>query len=94
MSKGSRGIGELLYIDQHILNEKKTRRKNEAMARTNYKKTYDMIATELDNKLPQNIQNITRNYKLYLENHENLESGIDSMREKFNWSEDPKKYIS
>ena len=30
--KGSRGTGELFYIDQHILNESKTRRKNLAMA--------------------------------------------------------------
>ena len=31
-SKGSRGTAELLYIDQHILNESKTRRKKLAMA--------------------------------------------------------------
>ena len=30
--KGSRGTAELLYIDQHILNESKTRLKNLAMA--------------------------------------------------------------
>ncbi len=30
--KGSRGTAELLYIDQHILDESKTRRKNLAMA--------------------------------------------------------------
>ena len=30
--KGSRGTAELLYIDQHILNESRTRRKNLAMA--------------------------------------------------------------
>ena len=33
---------------------------------------------KLDNKLPQNVQNIGWSYKLYRENHENLESGIDS----------------
>ena len=41
--KGSRGTAELLYIDQLILNESKTRRKNIAMAWINYKKAYDMI---------------------------------------------------
>ena len=41
--KGSRGIAELLYIDQHILDESKTRRKNLAMAWINYKKAYDMF---------------------------------------------------
>ena len=30
--KGSRGTPEVLYIDQRILNESKTRRKNQAMA--------------------------------------------------------------
>ena len=41
--KGSRGIAELLYIDQHILNESKTRWKNLAMAWIDYKKAYDMV---------------------------------------------------
>ena len=39
--KGSRGTAELLVIDQHILNESKTRRKNLAMARIDYIKAYD-----------------------------------------------------
>ena len=41
--KGSRGSAELLYIDQHILDESKTRRKNQAMAWIDYKKAYDMV---------------------------------------------------
>ena len=41
--KGSRGTAELLYIDQHIPDESKTRRKNRAMAWINYKKAYDMV---------------------------------------------------
>ena len=41
--KGSRGTAELLYIDQHILNESKTRRKNLPMAWIDYKKAYDMV---------------------------------------------------
>ena len=41
--KGSRGIAELLYIDQHILDESKTRRNNLAMAWIDYKKAYDMV---------------------------------------------------
>ena len=39
--------------------------------------------TKLDNKLPKNGQNIRWSHKLYRENHENLESGIDSKGEKF-----------
>ena len=42
--KGSRGTAELLYIDQHILNESKTRRKNLAMAWIDCKKAYDMVS--------------------------------------------------
>ena len=41
--KGSRDTAELLYIDQRILNESKTRRKNLAMAWIDYKKAYDMV---------------------------------------------------
>ena len=41
--KGSRGTTELLYIDKHILDESKTRRKNLAMAWIDYKKAYDMV---------------------------------------------------
>ena len=41
--KGFRGTEELLHIDQHILNESKTRRKNLAMAWIDYKKAYDMV---------------------------------------------------
>ena len=40
---GSRDTAELLYIDQHILNESKNKRKNLAMAWIDYKKAYDMV---------------------------------------------------
>ena len=42
--KRSRGTPELLYIDQHILNESKTRRKNLAMVWIDYKKAYNMVS--------------------------------------------------
>ena len=42
-SKGSRGTEELLLIDQLILNESKTRRKNLPMTWIEYKKAYDMV---------------------------------------------------
>ena len=41
--KGSRGTAELLYIDQHILNGNKIRRKNLAMAWIVNKNVYDMV---------------------------------------------------
>ena len=55
--KWSGGTGELLYIDQHILNENKTRRKNQTMALIDYKKAYNMV--------PQSwIMNCLRMYKI------------------------------
>ena len=50
-------------------------------------------STKLDNKLPQNEQNITWSHKLYRQNHENLESGIDSRRMKLSWNKDPNSYF-
>ena len=41
--KGSRHTAELHYIDQHILNETRTKRKNLAMAWIDNKKAYDMV---------------------------------------------------
>ena len=41
--KGSRGTADLFCINQHILNESKTWRKNLAMAWIDYKKAYDMV---------------------------------------------------
>ena len=41
--KGSRGSAELLYIEQHILNKSKTRRKNPAMTWIDHKNVYDIV---------------------------------------------------
>ena len=60
--KGSRGTAELLFIDQHVQNESKTRRKNLAMAWID-KKAYDMV--------PQSwIINCLKMYKMYKISHE------------------------
>ena len=47
-------------------------------------------SAKLDNKQPQNVQNIRWNHR---QNHENLESGIDSRRKKVSWSKDPKRFF-
>ena len=39
----TRGTGELLYIDQHVIENSKTRQKNIAMAWIDTKKLYDMV---------------------------------------------------
>ena len=41
--KGSKGTADLHYIDQHIQNESRRRRKNLAMAWIDFKKAYDMV---------------------------------------------------
>ena len=89
--KGSRGTAELLYIDQHFLNESKNRRKNLAMAWIDYKKAYDMV--------PQSwIINRLKMYKISHETinfikkkHQKLESWINSRRKKRGWNNDPKR---
>ena len=43
MLQKSRCPAELLYRDQHILNESKTRRKNLAMAWIDFKNVYDVV---------------------------------------------------
>ena len=70
--KGTRGTAELLHIDRHILNESKTRRKNLAMVWIDCKKGICHGSAKLDNKLPQNVQNIIWSHKLYRRNYENL----------------------
>ena len=55
--KRSRGTVELLYIDQHILNESKTGRKNLAMNWIDYKMAYDMVP-------PSWIINCLKMYKI------------------------------
>ena len=85
--KGSKGTAELLYIDQHILNESKTRWKNLAMTWIDYKKAYDMI--------PQNwIIHCLKIYKILHKLHQKhhaLESGADRRRKKLSWNKDPKR---
>ena len=41
--KGSRGTNDLLYIDRAVIKDVKSRNKNLAMARTDYKKAFDMV---------------------------------------------------
>ena len=41
--KRIRGTGDLLYSDQYIFKESKTKQKNVAMARIDSKKTYDIV---------------------------------------------------
>ena len=84
--KGPKNTAELLYIDQHILNESKNRRKNLTMAWIDYKKAYDMVSQSW-------IINCLKMYKISHEiinfiekKHEKLESWINSKRIKLGWN--------
>ena len=95
--KGYRGTENLLYIDQQIHNESKTRRRKFSYGLDWQQKGIRYCIAKLDYKLPQNVQivqNIRWSHKLYRENHENLKSGIDTMRKKLSGSEGPKWYVS
>ena len=52
--KVTKGTTELLYIDQHILNESKTRRKNLAMAWIDDKNAYTVPQSWIINCLNMN----------------------------------------
>ena len=47
--KRTRGTEELLYIDQHILNESKTKQKNLALTRIDNKKVYNIVTHSSQN---------------------------------------------
>ena len=78
--KGSRGTGELLYTDQHILNESKTRRKNLAMAWIDYKKAYDMVPQCWTLNYLKMYKISDEGIKFIEKTMENPKSGIDSRR--------------
>ena len=78
--KGSRGTSELLYIDQHILNESKTRRKKSTSGLDWLQKSIWYGPTKLDTTLSQNVQNITWSHNIHRTDHANLESGENSRR--------------
>ena len=89
--KGSRGTAELLYIDQHILDESKTRRKNLAMAWIDNKKTYDMVPHSW-------IINSLKMYKISDEVINFIDKTMKTWRveltaggKKISWSKDPKR---
>ena len=88
--KESRCTAELLYIDQPILNESKTKQKN-CYGHDWLQKGIWYGSVKLDNKMPQNVQTIKWSLKLYRENHENPASGIDRRRKKLSWNKDPKR---
>ena len=86
--KGSRGTAELLYIDQPILNENKTRRKNLPMALINYKRAYDMVQQSWTLHCHKMYK---ISHTLHQKDHANLESGADSRRKRLSWNKDPKR---
>ena len=68
--KGSRGTTELLYTDQHLQTEQSSYGLDWLQRGIWYG------PVKLDNKLPQNVQNIRWSHKLHPKSHENLVSGM------------------
>ena len=68
--RGSRGIGDLLDIDQHILKETKTRWKKVAIAWNDYKKSYDMFPQTWIIECLK-MYKISDSHKLQQESHKN-----------------------
>ena len=72
------------------------KRKQEQMKKSSYgldrlQKGIWYGSTKLDNKLSQNVKNITRSHKLHRKKHEKLQSWINSRRKKLGWNKDPKR---
>ena len=63
------------------------------MAWTGYKKAYDMELQSWIINYLKNIQYSRKSHKVYWENHEKQESGIDSRRKKVTCGENPERYI-
>ena len=82
--KGFGGTGELLYIDQHIFNERKTRRKNLAMAWIDNKKAYEMVP-------PSSIINCLKIYKILVEVINFIEKTMKTVR--MNWQQEEKAQL-
>ena len=84
---------ELLYVDEPILNNNKTRGENVATAWFDYKR-HTICPTKLDMRLCQNVRGIRRIHKVYKENNGKLESGIDSGRKKVCRRDNPERYLA
>ena len=81
--KGSKGTAELLYIDHIAHRPVQPKREQDQTEKSSYvldwpQKGVWYSSAKLDNKLPQNVQNIRWRHKLYRVNHENLKSRVVS----------------
>ena len=84
--KWTRGTGELLYIDQHVLMDSKMRWKNLAIGWIDYIKAYDMVVQSwIINCLK--MYKISVSHKVYQKYHGKLENWTDSRWKKLNWGE-------
>ena len=70
-----------------------TEKSNYGMDRKQKAIWYDSSKLE-NNKLPQNVQNITRTHKPHRENYGNLVGRNDCRRKKLGWNKDAKMYFS
>ena len=76
----TRGTNEQININQHILKETKTRRKNVAMAWIDYKNVYDRVLQTLLIEDNWKCSKYPQNHKLYHECYGKLKGGINNGR--------------
>ena len=67
---GTRGVDDLLYIDQHILKESKVRQKNVVMVLDWLQKALLCGLANLDSRLSQNVEDIPQSHKIHHRSHE------------------------
>ena len=87
--EGTSGTSDLLYSGQHILKERKPRRKNVALAWVDNKTARDK--SRKPGWLRQNVKDIWQSHE-FNGSHEKLKSGIDSWKIKVSWAENLKRY--
>ena len=89
--KGTRGIGDLLYIDK-LISTSLRRAKRDAKCSQGVhwlQKELRYVPANLAKRLSKNMQDIRQSHKFHHRSHEKLESGIDCRRKNFN----PVRYL-
>ena len=82
-----------MYIDRHILKKSKMKRKNQVMVWIDYREAYDMVSKSWMINILKLHKIIHQSKKNYRENHEKLESKTNSIRKKFSWGQNLKRYL-
>ena len=89
----TRGLGDLLCIDQHIFKESKLWQKNVAVAWTDNKKANDMVPQTWIIECLKMYKIFRQSHKFHHGSHEKMESRINSKRENSGRDKNPKRHL-